>query len=101
MTIFLNLYRDLCFRYSRDNSTPLLLYPISGYVGKCKHCGGEMIFEVQILPTLISTLILQPRSEQNFQIEFGNVLVYTCIRSCWSTTDLYREEHVIVQAERL
>ncbi|XP_076175391.1 programmed cell death 2 like trus isoform X2 [Ptiloglossa arizonensis] len=88
-------------RYSRDNSTPLLLYPISGYVGKCKHCGGEMIFEVQILPTLISTLILQPRSEQNFQIEFGNVLVYTCIRSCWSTTDLYREEHVIVQAERL
>ncbi|XP_076239742.1 programmed cell death 2 like trus [Calliopsis andreniformis] len=88
-------------RYSRDNSAPLLLYPISGCIGKCRHCGGEMIFEVQILPTLISKLILQPRTEKNFQIEFGTVLVYTCVRSCWSPTDLYREEHVIVQAEKL
>ncbi|XP_043250407.1 programmed cell death protein 2-like [Colletes gigas] len=88
-------------RYSRDNTMPLLLYPISGCVGKCRHCGGEMTFEVQILPTLISKLMLQPRTEKKFQIEFGTVLVYTCIRSCWSTTDLYREEHVVVQAERL
>lgn len=88
-------------RYSRDNSAPLMLYPISGCVGKCRHCGGEMIFEVQILSTLISKLILQPCTEKNFQIEFGTVLVYTCLRSCWSATDLYREEHVIVQAERL
>ncbi|XP_078036198.1 programmed cell death 2 like trus [Augochlora pura] len=88
-------------RYSRDNSASLLLYPISGCVGKCRHCGGEMIFEVQILSTLISKLILQPCTEKNFQIEFGTVLIYTCLRSCWSATDLYREEHVIVQAERL
>ncbi|CAK9820859.1 Programmed cell death protein 2-like [Anthophora plagiata] len=88
-------------RYSRDNSAPLLLYPISGCVGKCRHCGGEMIFEVQVLPTLISKLILQPRVEKNFQIEFGTVLIYTCVRSCWSPLDLYREEHVIVQAEKL
>ncbi|XP_034174091.1 programmed cell death 2 like trus [Osmia lignaria lignaria] len=88
-------------RYSRDNSAPLILYPISGYVGKCQHCGSEMTFEVQILPTLISKLILQPRTEKNFQIEFGTVLIYTCVRSCWSPMDLYREEHVIVQAERL
>ncbi|XP_053979457.1 programmed cell death protein 2-like [Hylaeus anthracinus] len=88
-------------RYSRDNSMPLLLYPISGCVGRCRHCGSEMTFELQILPTLISKLILQPRTEKNFQIEFGTVLVYTCARSCWSATDLYREEHVIVQAERL
>lgn len=96
-----NQFIILCIRYSRDNSAPLLLYPISGCVGKCRHCGGEMIFEVQILSTLISKLILQPHTEKNFQIEFGNVLVYTCLRSCWSATDLYREEHVIVQAERL
>lgn len=88
-------------RYSRDNSAPLLLYPISGCVGNCRHCGGEMIFELQILPTLITKLTLQPRTEQNFQVEFGTVLIYTCARSCWSATDLYREEHVIVQAERL
>lgn len=88
-------------RYSRDNSAPLLLYPISGCVGKCRHCNGEMTFEVQILPTLISKLILQPRTEKIFQIEFGTVLIYTCGRSCWSATDSYREEHVVVQAERL
>lgn len=88
-------------RYCRDNSAPLLLYPISGAIGKCQHCGGEMIFEVQILPTIISKLILQPRTEEKFQIEFGTVLIYTCLRSCWSTIDSFREERVIVQAERL
>lgn len=93
--------RGQILRYSRDNSAALLLYPISGCIGRCRHCGGEMTFELQILPTIIPKLILQPRIEQNFQIEFGTVLVYTCMRSCWSATDLYREEHVIVQAERL
>lgn len=60
-----------------------------------------MTFEIQILPTLISKLTLQPRVEKDFQIEFGTVLIYTCVRSCWSSLDLYREEHVIVQAEKL
>lgn len=89
------------FRYSRDNSAPLLLYPLSGCIGKCRHCGDEMTFELQVLPTIIPKLILNPRSERNFQIEFGTILVYTCVRSCWSATDSYREEHVVVQAERL
>ncbi|KAG7197484.1 hypothetical protein KM043_013332 [Ampulex compressa] len=88
-------------RYSRDNSAPLLLYPINGHVGKCRHCGSGMIFEVQVLPTIIPKLILYPRSDQKFQIEFGTILIYTCIKSCWSTNELYKEEHVIVQAERL
>ncbi|KAH0951038.1 hypothetical protein HN011_010586 [Eciton burchellii] len=91
-------------RYSRDNSAPLLLYPLSGCIGKCRHCGDEMTFELQILPTIIPKLILNPRNERNsapFQIEFGTILIYTCIRSCWSVTDSYREEHIVVQAERL
>jgi len=91
----------LFFSYSRDNSAPLLLYPLSGCIDKCRNCGDEMIFELQVLPTIIPKLLLNPRSERNFQIEFGTVLIYTCIRSCWSATDLYREEQVIVQAERL
>lgn len=76
---------------------------MGGCVGRCRHCGEEMTFELQILPTIIPKLRLQPRSDLklNFQIEFGTVLVFTCIRSCWSPTDSYREEHVIVQAERL
>ncbi|XP_033225155.1 programmed cell death protein 2-like [Belonocnema kinseyi] len=90
-------------RYSRDNSAPLLLYPMGGCVGRCRHCGDEMTFELQVLPTIIPKLRLQPRSDLklNFQLEFGTVLVFTCVRSCWSPTDSYREEHVIVQAERL
>ncbi|XP_012527572.1 programmed cell death protein 2-like [Monomorium pharaonis] len=88
-------------RYSRDNLAPLLLYPLSGCIGKCRHCGDEMTFELQVLPTIIPKLILNPRSERIFQIEFGTVLIYTCVRSCWSATDSYREEHVVVQAERL
>ncbi|XP_043471158.1 programmed cell death protein 2-like [Leptopilina heterotoma] len=90
-------------RYSRNNSAPLLLYPMGGCVGRCRHCGEEMTFELQILPTIIQKLKIQSRSETklNFQIEFGTVLVFTCVRSCWSPTDSYREEHVIVQAERL
>ncbi|XP_014217503.1 programmed cell death protein 2-like [Copidosoma floridanum] len=88
-------------RYARDNLAPLLLYPMGGCIGRCRHCGDEMIFEVQILPTLIPKLKLSSRSERNFQLEFGTVLIFTCARSCWSSTDSYREEHVIVQAEKL
>ncbi|KAF7400471.1 hypothetical protein HZH66_005655 [Vespula vulgaris] len=88
-------------RYCRDNSATLLLYPISGCIGKCRHCGAEMTFELQVLPTLIPKLTLQPQNEENFQIEFGTVLIFTCLKSCWSSTDSYREEHIIVQAERL
>ncbi|KAK2584828.1 hypothetical protein KPH14_007140 [Odynerus spinipes] len=88
-------------RYCRDNCAPLLLYPMSNCIGRCRHCGSEMTFELQVLPTLIPKLILQPRNEENFQIEFGTVLIFTCLKSCWSLTDSCREEHVVIQAERL
>ncbi|XP_014232777.1 programmed cell death protein 2-like [Trichogramma pretiosum] len=88
-------------RYSRDNSVALLLYPMDGCIGRCRHCGEEMIFELQILPTLISKLELSGKSDRPFRLEFGTVLVFTCARSCWSNTDSYREEHMIVQAERM
>ncbi|XP_066598322.1 programmed cell death protein 2-like [Prorops nasuta] len=87
-------------RYSRDNSAALLLHPLNESIGRCEYCGDELIFEVQILPTLIPKLILHPRTDANFQIEYGTVLIYTCLRSCWSQTDSYKEEHVIVQAEK-
>ncbi|XP_012271287.1 programmed cell death protein 2-like [Orussus abietinus] len=88
-------------RYARDNNAALLLYPMGGCVGRCKHCGDEMIFELQVLPTIIPKLKLNMKSDHTFQIEFGTILIFTCVRSCWSSTDSYREEHVIVQAERL
>ncbi|XP_012252253.2 programmed cell death protein 2-like [Athalia rosae] len=88
-------------RYSRDGNAALLPYPIGGTVGRCKHCGEQMTFELQILPTIIPKLKLNTQQEQDFQIEFGTVLIHTCSRSCWSSTDTYREEPVIVQAEKL
>lgn len=60
-----------------------------------------MVFELQILPTMIPKLKLDTQQEQDFQIEFGTVLIYTCLGSCWSSTDIFREEPVIVQAEKL
>lgn len=60
-----------------------------------------MTFELQVLPTLIPKLTLQPQNEEKFQIEFGTVMIFTCLKSCWSSTDSYREEHIIVQAEKL
>ncbi|KAK0163701.1 hypothetical protein PV328_002406 [Microctonus aethiopoides] len=89
-------------RYCRDNTAPLFLYPYGKTnVKACQKCGSERIFEVQLLSTLIPKLKLTPSNEKNFQIEFGTVLVFTCARSCWSAVDLYQEEFVIVQAERL
>lgn len=87
-------------RYARDNDAALRMYPLNGCVGRCKHCGDEMIFELQVLPTMIPKLKLNAQNERNFQIEFGTVLVYTCVRSCWSPSDSCREERAIVQAER-
>ncbi|XP_063991569.1 programmed cell death protein 2-like [Diachasmimorpha longicaudata] len=87
-------------RYCRDNSSALLLTPLSSS-GFCRHCGGERIFEVQVLPTIIPKLKLSPSIDRNFQLEFGTVLVFTCSRSCWSPSDAFKEEHVVVQAERL
>ncbi|KAK0096497.1 hypothetical protein PV326_005298 [Microctonus aethiopoides] len=89
-------------KYCRDNTAPLFLYPYGKTnVKACQKCGSERIFEVQLLSTLIPKLKLTPSNEKNFQIEFGTVLVFTCARSCWSAVDLYQEEFVIVQAERL
>ncbi|XP_015522631.2 programmed cell death protein 2-like [Neodiprion pinetum] len=88
-------------RYSRDNNAVLLPYPMAGSVGRCKHCGEEITFELQILSTVIPKLKLATQQEQDFQIEFGTVLIYTCLRSCWSSTDTYRDETIIVLPEKL
>ncbi|XP_043286856.1 programmed cell death protein 2-like [Venturia canescens] len=88
-------------RYCRDNKAALPVSPFNESVGTCQHCGAERIFEIQILPTIIPKLRLLPSNGSNFQIEFGTILVFTCSRSCWSPHDLYKEEHVVVQPERL
>ncbi|KAH8331138.1 hypothetical protein KR067_012059 [Drosophila pandora] len=84
-------------RYSRD-ALPLLVAPLKEPLPKCQNCRGETICEVQLLPTLIPKLRFQ-QNGCSAPIEFGNVLVFTCLKSCWDTPDLMRYEHVVVQSE--
>ncbi|EDV92965.1 programmed cell death protein 2-like [Drosophila grimshawi] len=84
-------------RYSRD-AHPLLVAPLNEPLPKCQNCKGDTICEVQLLPTLIPKLRFQQNS-CNAPIEYGNVLVFTCLKSCWDTPDQMRYEHVVVQSE--
>lgn len=85
-------------RYSR-NASPILIAPLKELLSPvCQHCGHEMICEVQILPTIIEKLRLEATGE-SAPIDFGNVLVWTCVKSCWDTPDKMRTEQVVVQQE--
>ncbi|XP_013100976.2 programmed cell death protein 2-like [Stomoxys calcitrans] len=85
-------------RYSRD-TLPLLIAPLQEPTPKCPNCNGDTICEVQILSTLIPKLKMQ-QSNESAPLEFGNVLIFTCLKSCWDTPDKMRYEKVIVQAEK-
>ncbi|KAJ3627162.1 hypothetical protein MTP99_014561 [Tenebrio molitor] len=85
-------------RYNRDGDS-LLLYPLQGFQNKCSFCQGDVIFEFQILPTIIPKLKLTGDAKQCSRLEFGTVLVFTCRKSCWSTDTNLRHETVVVQSE--
>lgn len=83
-------------RYSRD-TCPLLPAPLNESVPKCPNCGSDCICEIQILPTLIPKLRLE--NGEPAPMEFGNVLIFTCVKNCWDTPDKVRTESVLVQPE--
>lgn len=85
-------------RYSRD-ALPLLIAPLSeiNFPTKCQNCGDELICEMQLLPSIIPKLHFI--NGDPAPIEFGNVLIFTCVQSCWDTPDKMRVEHVVVQVE--
>uniref|UniRef100_A0A336MIW4 CSON002202 protein n=1 Tax=Culicoides sonorensis TaxID=179676 RepID=A0A336MIW4_CULSO len=85
-------------RYSRE-AAPLLIGPLKETIQKCQNCGGDVICELQVLPSLIPKLKFE--NNEAVPIDFGNVLVYTCMKSCWDTPDKMRLEKVIVQQEEL
>uniref|UniRef100_A0AAG5CY89 Programmed cell death protein 2 C-terminal domain-containing protein n=1 Tax=Anopheles atroparvus TaxID=41427 RepID=A0AAG5CY89_ANOAO len=86
-------------RYSR-NAVPLLISPIKEITipPQCQYCKSEMICEVQLLPTMIDKLRFEVNGERA-PIDFGNVLIWTCVKSCWDTPDKMRQELVLVQTE--
>lgn len=86
--------------YSRD-SLPLLASPLPDQrppVTACANCAGPLLCEVQLLPTVIPKLRFAVNGDAA-PMEFGNVLVFTCQKSCWDTPDRMRFELVVVQPE--
>ncbi|KAF5275867.1 hypothetical protein FQR65_LT04106 [Abscondita terminalis] len=87
-------------RYGREEPPPLLMKPLHEKIRKCEYCDGEMIFEFQVLPTLISKLKLVGDHSDGSRLEFGTVLIFTCRKSCWTSDNKVRKEFVILQSEQ-
>jgi len=66
---------------------------------KCTYCGGKLVFEMQLLPTLVSCV--ETRDIPGTVVEFGTVLVYTCAESCWKEGDTIRQEVIFLQQENM
>ncbi|XP_050533273.1 programmed cell death protein 2-like [Daktulosphaira vitifoliae] len=89
-------------RYCRDGGKPLFLYEQEEPL-KCCNCQGKLIFELQILPSLITYLKFV--NGENFHgsghLEYGTALIYSCEKSCWAEMDTYKKDTVIVQEEKI
>lgn len=88
---------SVLFRYIRDSGTPLFLYPAEDVPQRCQYCASDLVYELQLLPTLISRL--QLRGSGLGHIEYGSVFILACKQSCWNSQDDVRTEHVLVQRE--
>uniref|UniRef100_A0A0B6ZVD7 Programmed cell death protein 2 C-terminal domain-containing protein n=1 Tax=Arion vulgaris TaxID=1028688 RepID=A0A0B6ZVD7_9EUPU len=89
-----------CVRYERGGS-PLLVSGLTEQtIKRCSHCGGEFIFELQLLPPLIP--FLKAQNGTPCEVEFGTVLIFTCERNCWPAEhDQYDllEELIVLQGD--
>ena len=80
-------------------------------------CGSSTTFELQLLPSLVAQLRVEGGrvrkalfknctidsylpQEEGPPVEFGTVLVFSCLASCWGEGEP-KEETVIVQAETM
>ena len=72
---------------------------------QCRHCQGQLVCEVQILPSMIPSLAFEGGDQGIAPLEFGTVMVYTCLKSCWepetTTHSPYKNEIIYLQAETL
>ena len=106
--------KEQCLRY-KWNGEPLLLsekvVPITSleHVPACLNCGSERVFEMQLMPALVSFLAQADERKphqgasscgEEARIDFGTVFIYTCERSCERTIDGYNaplEEFIAIQ----
>lgn len=67
--------------------------------GRCAHCGSARVYELQVLPYLMSCLQPSGGTANEHDLDWATVCVYTCGRSCWAHGDVSRDEHVVVQLD--
>lgn len=116
------------FRYSWNGEPLLMTSQGPGSIPPCSACGGKRVFELQLMPALVSLLRIEGRDKRmtscdnqamnekstkgggqddadlyrnwsSESIEFGTVFVYTCSQGCWSEDEQYREEYVVVYSD--
>ncbi|XP_038130183.1 programmed cell death protein 2-like [Cyprinodon tularosa] len=73
-------------RYQR-HGTPLFISKpppsLSRLIPACGSCGEPRVFELQLMPALVSLLQRTDGGAED-QLEFGTVLIYSCRASCWT-----------------
>ncbi|XP_050167434.1 programmed cell death protein 2-like isoform X2 [Myiozetetes cayanensis] len=86
-------------RYSWGGQPLFITSPpadITQGVPACSVCGSSRVFELQLMPALVSLL----HTDSDLSVEFGTAIVYTCERSCWPTNhQTPLEEFIFVQED--
>jgi len=99
-------YPSQILRYCWDGS-PLPMKPLGEKeldLPKCNQCRSKKVYELQILPTLVTMLNISSNAGDTGQkisnIDFGTVMVFSCLKSCWSDTEPKMiEETIVLQQE--
>ena len=102
-----SLCPEQVLRYSWGGEPLFISDPPSNWaqmVPVCDSCGTRRTFELQLMPALVS--LLRPGgptpdpdepTPDPAPLEFGTVMVYTCVGSCWTAGSSPREEFVFLQ----
>ncbi|XP_062245150.1 programmed cell death protein 2-like isoform X1 [Platichthys flesus] len=89
-------------RYCRGGGTLFISEPpphVAQVVSACGSCGGARTFELQLMPALVS-LLQRTDGGAELELEFGTVLVFTCVNSCWTAgSGSAVEEFCLVQTD--
>jgi pre-rRNA-processing protein TSR4 len=90
---------DQCLRYCFDGVPLWISEKVPSDIPNCEHCGAKRVYEMQLMPTMISMALhatkKQPLKER---IEFGVVALFVCSRTCYPKSSSYVKEYVFVQA---
>lgn len=86
-----------CLRYASSTDDAPLKYtsqaehnPSSARLPRCEHCGAQRVFEMQLMPALLTVLQVDrpefatcaEQPAEDIGLEYGTVLVYSCEQSC-------------------